>query len=71
MNKLGALRIPTLVIHGSDDPAVPVSHGIATAKLIPDAELLVIEGMAHDLPLQSTWAPAFDAIVRHTAGTSH
>ena len=41
---------PTLVIHGSADPLVPVSGGIDTAQLISGAKLELIEGMGHDLP---------------------
>ena len=48
--RLRELRIPTLVIHGTADPMVDVSGGRATAAAIPGAELVVIEGMGHDLP---------------------
>jgi pimeloyl-ACP methyl ester carboxylesterase len=48
--KLRKLAIPTLVIHGSHDVLVDVSGGRATAAAIPNAELLVIDGMGHDLP---------------------
>jgi len=41
---------PTLVIHGADDPLVPVEAGRDTARNVPGAELLVIDGMGHDLP---------------------
>lgn len=47
---LRALDVPTLVIHGTLDPLVSVSGGERTAELIPGAELLLIEGMGHDLP---------------------
>lgn len=47
---LGALAVPALVIHGSADPLVPVAGGKATATAIPGAELLIIDGMGHDLP---------------------
>ena len=49
--RLANVKAPTLVIHGADDPLVPVSGGEDTAAAIPDAELLVIPGMGHDLPL--------------------
>jgi pimeloyl-ACP methyl ester carboxylesterase len=48
--RLRALRVPTLVIHGADDPLVHVSGGRATAAAIPGAELVVLDGMGHDLP---------------------
>ncbi len=48
--RLRTLRIPSLVIHGRADKMVHVSGGRATAAAIPDAELLLIDGMGHDLP---------------------
>ncbi|HYO59584.1 alpha/beta hydrolase [Archangium sp.] len=47
---LAAVKVPTLVIHGKEDPLVPVEGGIDTAQSIPGAELLLIDGMGHDLP---------------------
>ena len=47
---LRSLHVPTLVLHGADDPLVNVSGGRATADAIPDAELLIFDGMGHDLP---------------------
>jgi pimeloyl-ACP methyl ester carboxylesterase len=47
---LAALRIPAAVVHGSSDKMVHVSGGRATARAIPGAELLVIDGMGHDIP---------------------
>lgn len=48
--RLGALKVPTVVLHGADDPLVPLAGGVATSQAIPGAELRVIEGMGHDLP---------------------
>lgn len=48
--QLGQLGMPTLVVHGSDDPLIPLSAGRATAEAIPGAVLEVIGGMGHDLP---------------------
>ena len=41
---------PTLVIHGTDDPLVPVEAGRDTARNVPGAKLVIIDGMGHDLP---------------------
>ncbi len=41
---------PTLVVHGSDDPLVPVAGGRDTALHIPGSRLEIIDGMGHDLP---------------------
>jgi pimeloyl-ACP methyl ester carboxylesterase len=58
---LGALDLPTLVIHGSDDPLIGVSGGERTAQVVPGALLLVIEGMGHDLP-PVHWPQIIEAI---------
>ncbi len=48
--QLRKLRVPTLVIHGLADRTCDVSVGRATAEAIPNAELVLIEGMGHNLP---------------------
>jgi pimeloyl-ACP methyl ester carboxylesterase len=48
--RLRSVRVPTLVIHGLADKMVHVSGGRATAAAVPGAELLLIDGMGHDLP---------------------
>ncbi len=61
--RLRSLTMPTLVIHGADDRMVHVSGGRATARAVPGAELLVIDGLGHDLPVDLY--PTFvDAIER-------
>jgi pimeloyl-ACP methyl ester carboxylesterase len=47
---LRRLRVPTLVIHGMLDPLVRPSGGVATARAIPGARLVMFNDMAHDLP---------------------
>jgi pimeloyl-ACP methyl ester carboxylesterase len=46
---LANLKIPTLVIHGSADPILPLSHGKSIADAIPDAEFIVIKKLGHML----------------------
>ena len=48
--KLATISIPTMVLHGADDPLVPVAGGRDTAANIRGAELRIIPGMGHDLP---------------------
>ncbi|HML17819.1 MAG TPA: alpha/beta hydrolase [Bryobacteraceae bacterium] len=48
--RLRHLEVPTLVIHGLADRMCDASGGRATAEAIPGAELVLIEGMGHDLP---------------------
>lgn len=62
---LRRVRVPALVIHGTGDPLVPVECGRATAAAIPGAELLLIEGMGHDLP-RGAWPRIVEAINRVT-----
>jgi pimeloyl-ACP methyl ester carboxylesterase len=64
--ELAAIAVPTVVIHGSDDPLITKSGGEATAAAIPGAELLVIDGMGHDLPLRHIDEVA-DAITTNAA----
>jgi pimeloyl-ACP methyl ester carboxylesterase len=47
---LAGITAPSLVIHGAEDALVNVSGGRATAAAIPGADLLVVDGMGHDLP---------------------
>lgn len=46
-DRLGAVRAPTLVLAGADDPATPPAHGAAIAEGIPGARLVVVDGAAH------------------------
>ena len=63
--RLAGVKAPTLVIHGIDDPLVPVEGGRDTAAHVPGARLMEIPGMGHDVPpgLAVTLA---DAIASHT-----
>lgn len=58
------ITAPTLVIHGEDDPLVPIDGGRDTAANIAGARLLTIPGMGHDLPLALVDTLA-DAITEH------
>jgi pimeloyl-ACP methyl ester carboxylesterase len=61
---LARLDVPTLVIHGTADPLVQPDGGERTAEVVPDAKLLLIEGMGHDLPA-AHWATIIDAVTAH------
>jgi pimeloyl-ACP methyl ester carboxylesterase len=63
---LRTITVPTVVVHGTKDKLVPVSGGRATAKAIPGARLVLIEGMGHDLP-RGAWPRILDAIEENAA----
>ncbi|MCP5296482.1 MAG: alpha/beta fold hydrolase [Zoogloeaceae bacterium] len=63
---LGKIAAPTLVIHGADDPLLPVAAGRDTARHIKGAKLVVIDGMGHDLP-PGLLPRLVDAIAAHCA----
>jgi pimeloyl-ACP methyl ester carboxylesterase len=58
---LRKLDVNTLVIHGDVDPLVTVSGGERTAEVIPGAELMILEGMGHDVPV-FYWPQVIEAI---------
>jgi pimeloyl-ACP methyl ester carboxylesterase len=62
--ELRMIRAPTLVIHGSNDRMVARSGGTATARAIPGARLMIVEGMGHDLP-EAAWPELVEAIASH------
>jgi pimeloyl-ACP methyl ester carboxylesterase len=64
--RLAALSVPTLVIHGTEDPVLPYGNGVALAKDIPGAELLTVEQMGHELP-RAVWDVLVPAILEHTS----
>ena len=62
---LKRITAPTLVIHGTVDKMIRPSGGRATARAIPGARMMKIDGMGHDLP-RGVWPPIIDAISEHT-----
>ncbi|AZO65784.1 MULTISPECIES: alpha/beta fold hydrolase [unclassified Mesorhizobium] len=63
--RLHELKVPLLVIHGTDDPIFPIEHGAALAEAVAGAKLVRIEGGGHELH-PDDWAVIVDAIVTHT-----
>jgi len=64
--ELRRIQAPTLVIHCTADPLIAPSGGRATARAIPGARLLQIDGMGHDLP-RVVWPRLIEAIVHNAA----
>jgi 3-oxoadipate enol-lactonase len=56
--RLGSVRSPTLIIHGSDDRLVPLRYGEELARLIPGADLVVLPGAGHMYITDATEAAA-------------
>jgi pimeloyl-ACP methyl ester carboxylesterase len=65
-DRLAEIAAPALVIHGTDDPLFPLGHGEALAREIPNAELLVIDGLGHEFPPWA-WDDVLPALIAHTA----
>jgi pimeloyl-ACP methyl ester carboxylesterase len=63
--RLASVTAPTLVIHGAEDPLVPVEGGKDIAESIPGAKLLIIDKMGHSLP-KEVWPQIIGAIAKHT-----
>lgn len=49
-SRLGEIAVPAVVVHGTEDPVIPVSAGEQLAGLIPGAELRLVDGMGHQQP---------------------
>ena len=63
---LDRIKVPTRIIHGKQDPLVPVEAGIDLAAKIVGAQIEIVEGMGHDLPAP-LW-PRFVANIDAAAG---
>jgi pimeloyl-ACP methyl ester carboxylesterase len=59
------LRIPTLVIHGTEDPVLPIPHAQALADAIPNARLVTVEGAGHEIH-KDDWELVIAEISAHT-----
>lgn len=63
---LGKIKIPTLVIHGDEDPMIPLAAGRSTAEAIPEAKLKIIKGMGHAMPnLNAYWSDIANEMLNH------
>ena len=62
--ELARIKVPTLVMHGKDDPLVPYACGADTARRIDGAQLVGIHGMGHDLA-PGVVARLLEALVPH------
>ena len=67
LEALKRLNIPTLVIHGTDDPIINYAHGVVCAKVVPGAKLLTLKGVGHEIPAEII-PEAVEAIMKHIGG---
>ena len=66
--RLGELRAPTLILHGTDDPMFPPGHGQALEAEIPNARLIALAGLGHEYPPRAHWAAVVPEVISHTGG---
>ena len=65
--RLGEVSVPTLIIHGTEDPMYPYGNAVALAKEVPGAQLLALERVGHEVPPRALWDVIVPAILQHTA----
>ncbi|WP_419999754.1 alpha/beta fold hydrolase [Streptomyces boninensis] len=63
---LAKITVPTLVLHGTEDPLFPYPHGEALARAIPGARLVPLPGMGHQMPPPEVWDVVTTEILRNT-----
>jgi pimeloyl-ACP methyl ester carboxylesterase len=64
--RMSDISVPTLVLHGTDDPMFPIAHGEALAAEIPGARLVPLAGMGHEVPPPQLWDVVIREVVEHT-----
>ncbi len=65
-DRLAAIDIRTLIVHGTDDPILPFPYGEALHAAISGAEMMVLDGVGHALPPE-IWSDLIERLVAHTA----
>ncbi|MFI8709085.1 alpha/beta fold hydrolase [Bacillus sp. NPDC077411] len=65
-NRMREISIPALIIHGTEDPALPYEHGLALAKAIPHTELVTLDGSGHEIHSED-WEQMIESIVKFSS----
>jgi pimeloyl-ACP methyl ester carboxylesterase len=65
LGRLGEIRVPVLIVHGSEDPVLPWPHALAAHAAFPGSTLLPLPGTGHELH-PADWPRIVEAIARHT-----
>jgi pimeloyl-ACP methyl ester carboxylesterase len=68
LDRLAEIKVPALVIHGTEDPVLPYAHGVALQKELPQATLLTLTGAGHELH-RDDWDVIIGAILSHTSSS--
>lgn len=66
LSRTDEISLPTLVIHGTDDPIIPYEHGVNLSKVISNAVLVTLDGAGHELHYND-WDKIINAISKHVA----
>lgn len=67
LGRLDEITVPTLIIHGTEDPVLPYVHGLKLASAIIGSELLTLPGTGHELH-PADWPVIIRALEKHTSG---
>ncbi|SDM48968.1 Pimeloyl-ACP methyl ester carboxylesterase [Fictibacillus solisalsi] len=62
-DRMGEISVPVVVIHGTEDPALPFEHGKALARTIPRSQLISLEGSGHELH-RTDWDTIIASLVK-------
>ncbi|MFJ7753691.1 alpha/beta fold hydrolase [Peribacillus muralis] len=65
-DRMGEISVPVLIIHGTEDPALPYEHGLALRKAIPQATLVTLDGSGHEIHRED-WDEMIDSVVTLTS----
>ena len=49
-SRLNEIKVPALIIHGTEDAILPLDHGVAVADGIKDSKRMIMEGVGHEIP---------------------
>ncbi|MCM3598826.1 alpha/beta fold hydrolase [Metabacillus idriensis] len=63
LDRMGEIDVPSVIIHGTDDPALPLEHGLALAKSIPHAEIVTLEGTGHEIHTED-WGKIIESVIK-------
>lgn len=63
--KSKGIDMPTLIIHGTEDPVLPYEHGLALKNTIPNSKLITLNGRGHEIHYND-WQQIIKSIIEHT-----